>query len=337
MVHADIDFRYWNSGEKKPLPSWSKFFLQLGASVVQERDPHQNLVVALAVPTLSYAAVLTAAGTIIARAKTLDNNPEVSPEQTHFEMLSSLPVGTSVILRQGEKAVKGKFVGTKDAGDDGPPRIGVQTQNRKGGSLTDWLPPASSLKVQVSSKTWNRLPANAGSAGNANMHRSEFIAQVFQGEDLWDFFTRSTLDCVVLGTVGRLVREATETKLSVGSRGQEQTAGSIADILRIGRLHGEGEAFRSDIFPVNSMHNAKRSGGVIPHLVIFDGAVGFLKWRDGWSTCDWIVVLDRTEPRFEEAVQVVNEEYLSRTTEVELGLSEPAPPSVDLVAYKVAR
>ena len=334
MINADIDFRYWTNGRRKPLPGWSKYYLELGESIAHESEKSQRLVTALAVPTRSYAAVLIAAGVIIARARTIGRNYGVSTTG-HFEMLSSLPLGTSVILRQGKKTVKGILVGTRDTGNDGVSRIGVQTQNRKSGGLIEWLPPASSTRVQVSSKTWTQLPANAAKAGNANTHRSAFISRVLQGKDLWNFFSRSTLDCVILGTVKRLVREATDTKLSVGNRGREESAGTIGDILRIRKLNGDTEAFRSDVLPVNSSRSPSQTKDIEPHIAIFDGAAGFLKWRDDWSDSNRIVVLDRTEPWFVEASQMVNEEYLSRVGEVELSFSKPPPPSVDLVAFLV--
>ena len=337
MVHADIDFRYWTNGRKLPLPSWSKFYLQLGAAVAQADNAQRTLVTALAVPTRSYAAILAAAGAIISKAKTADAKRQDSPA-AHFEMLSSLPAGTAVILRKSEKAVKGILVGTKDVKNDGTAMIGVQTQSEKGGSLTEWMPVESSPKVQVSSTTWTRLPANLEKSGDVNTSRSEFIAQVFQGADLWTFVTKTTLDCVILGSVGSLVQEATETKLSVGSRGQEASAGTLRDILRIRRLHSHNEeAFRSDILPVNLRNHPMLSEELSPHLVIFDGAVGFLKWRHKWSPCNWVVILDRTEARFREAVQIVNEEYLSRISDVELRLPEPPPLSVELAAFTVGR
>ena len=337
MVHADIDFRYWTNGQKHPLPSWGKFYLQLGAAVAQEDNAQRGLVTALAVPTRSYAAVLVAAGAVISKAKTTDTKGQVSPA-AHFEMLSSLPDGTAVVLRKGDKAVKGIFVGTKDVKNDGTAMIGVQTQSGKGGSLTEWLPVESSLKVQVSSRTWTRLPANLEKVGDVNTSRSEFIAQVFQGADLWNFVTKSTLDCVILGNVGPLVQEATATKLSVGSREQEVSAGTLRDILRIRKLYGNNkEAFRSDIFPVNVRDHAMPSETISPHLVVFDGAVSFLKWRHKWSHCNWVVILDRTEPRFTEAVQIVNEEYLSRISDCGLRLPQPPPLSVELVAFTVAK
>ena len=188
------------------------------------------------------------------------------------------------------------------------------------------------------STTWTRLPANLEKVGDVNTSRSEFIAQVFQGADLWNFVTKSTLDCVILGNVGSLVQEATATKLSVGSRGQEVSAGTLRDILRIRKLYDNNkEAFRSDIFPVNVRDHAMPSETISPHLVVFDGAVSFLKWRHKWSHCNWVVILDRTEPRFTEAVQIVNEEYLSRISDCGLRLPQPPPLSVELVAFTVAK
>ena len=45
-------------------------------------------------------------------------------------------------------------------------------------------------------------------ARDVNTSKSEFVAQVFQGADLWNFVTKSTLDCVILGSVRQLVQEA---------------------------------------------------------------------------------------------------------------------------------
>ena len=317
--------------------------MRLGATVAQVQNVQECHVTALAVPTRSYAAVLVAAGMIISRAKTTDTEHQASPSD-HFKMLGSLPAGTSVTLRRGEKAVKGLLVGMKDirvdmrdTSKEGISMIGVQTQSGKGGSLIEWLPVGSALKIQISSKVWTRLPANLEKAKDASTSRSEFVSRVFQGADLWKFLTTSTLDCVILGSVGPLVQEATLTKLSVGSRGPEASAGTLLDILRIRRLYNNNEAFRSDIFPVNAKNNAMSSEEMVPHLVIFDGSVGFLKWRHNWAHCNWVVILDRTEPRFTEAVQVVNEEYLSRISEGKLKLSGLPPPSVELVAFTSAR
>ncbi len=334
--HANIDFRYWSDGRKSPLPSWAVFYMQLGAVIAETESTQSNLVTALAVPTRSYAAVLIAAGAIMSKVKTIDAKLQESPE-AHFEMFRDLPSGTSVTLLKFGKTVKGEFLGVEGKGINGAEAIGVRIQNPKGGSLTDWLPPKASLKVQISTKPWNKLPANSANTADVNTSESKFISRIFQGADLRNFVTRSTLDCAILGSRKTIEQEAKETKLSVGPRARESSAGTLLDILRIRGSSSTIEAFRSDIFSVNPKDNAMKSEKMVPRLVIFDGAVGFMKWRDIWRHCNWVVVLDRTEPRFTEAVQIVNEEYYSRIDEEKLELTDAPPVAVELVSYTVAR
>ena len=334
--NANIDFRYWSNGQRFPLPSWAMFYMQLGAVIAETDHTQRNLVTALAVPTRSYAAVLLAAGAIVSKMKATDTNPQDSLE-AHFEMFRNLPIGTSVTLPKFGKTVKGKFLGIRDKGIDGAEAIGVQIQKSKKGALTYWLPPESSLKVQIASKPWNQLPANPAKAADVSSSSSEFISLIFQGSDLRNFVTRSTLDCVILGSRKTILQEAKETKMSVGPRTLETSAGTLLDILRIRGLSSSNEAFRSDIFPVNPKNNAMESEEMIPHVAVFDGAVGFLKWRDIWSQSNWVVVLDRTEPRFEEAVQVINQEHFSRISDETLKLPAAPPVSVELVSFRVIR
>ena len=186
MAHTDVEFRYWANGRKLPLPSWAKFYLQLGAVIAETENAQGHLVTAIAVPTRSYAAVLVAAGGIISKVKTVDAKYKASP-QAHFEMFRGLPAGTSVTLLKFGKTVKGEFLGIKHKGIGGAEAIGVRIQNSKRGSLTEWLPPESSPKVQVSTKPWAQLPANPAKAADVSTSRSRFISRIFQGEDLRNF------------------------------------------------------------------------------------------------------------------------------------------------------
>ena len=336
MVHVDIDLRYWSNGLQYPLPEWGKFYLELGAAVAQANHSDQRLVTALAVPTRSQAAVLTAAGIVISRVNSAEENLQDS-HSDHLEMLSGLPVGTSVTVRRGKKTDKGIWVGTRVNPNDGSKMAGVQTENGKSGALTVWIPESDSKRVQVSSIAWAKLPANSETARDKGASRSEFVSQIVQGMGLLKFAKESALDCIILGNVGLLVKEADGAKLSLGTQGHEESAGTLRDLLRVRRLFTKDESFRSDIFPVNKAENAKLSEQMTPHVVVFDGAVGFLKWRDNWPQSKWLVILDRTEPRFRDAVQVVNEEYLNRTSEEEFMPSSAAPSPVDIVAFTVAK
>ena len=44
-----------------------------------------------------------------------------------------------------------------------------------------------------------------------------------------------------------------------------------------------------------------------PHVVIFDGAKSFLRWRGHLPKQNWIVLLDQTETKLRDAAVVVNQ------------------------------
>ena len=43
--------------------------------------------------------------------------------------------------------------------------------------------------------------------------------------------------------------------------------------------------------------------------VVYDGAVGFLKWGSMWEGRHQVAVLDRTEPYFQDAISAINERF----------------------------
>ena len=336
MVQIDVDFRYWSNGQQLPLPDWGNYYLGLGAAIAQVDRSNRRLVAALAVPTRSQAAVLTAAGVVISGVKAIAERHQ-DPTSDHFNMLCSLHVGTPVIFRTGTRTDKGVIAGTRLEQGDGKARVGVQTQSRKGGGLTTWIPSQEADRVQVSFIPWGGLPVNPDKARDSGTSRSDFVAQVFQGEGLLNFATKSVLDCAILGSVGLLVREARDIKLSVGALREVTSAGTLHDLLRVRRLLTKGEPFRTEFFPVSKAENSKLSDGNTPHVVVFDGALGFLKWRHYWAHSKWLAILDRTEPRFEEAVQVINEEYLHRIDVEDFGIAGATPAAVDVVSFTVAK
>ena len=57
---------------------------------------------------------------------------------------------------------------------------------------------------------------------------------------------------------------------------------------------------------------------ITPYATLFDGALSFLKWREAWRQTHWIVVLDRTDSHFADAVNVLNQEYVSDRVDAEL-------------------
>ncbi len=69
-------------------------------------------------------------------------------------------------------------------------------------------------------------------------------------------------------------------------------------------------------------------------MTIFDGAVSFLKWRDYWRKSNWIVLLDKTESRFQEAVDLLNQEYIEKRIGESLNENMfSLPEGIEIIAF----
>src|SRR5262249_16773194 len=105
------------------------------------------------------------------------------------------------------------------------------------------------------------------------------------------------------------------------------------DLLQVHRFLNGSEPFRSEICRVNGQAPVFPNNGVIPSSVIFDGATGFIRWRDHLRDSNWIVILDKTDVRFHEAEKIMNQAYLSRIDDKGL-VNLPSPPAgVEVMSF----
>ena len=51
---------------------------------------------------------------------------------------------------------------------------------------------------------------------------------------------------------------------------------------------------------------------MVPGLAVFDGSRSYLKCRHLWPDTSHCVVLDRTEIAFDEAVQMINQDFVQK-------------------------
>ena len=72
---------------------------------------------------------------------------------------------------------------------------------------------------------------------------------------------------------------------------------------------------------------------ILPNIIIFDGANSFLKSRDDWLESHAIILLDRTENHFQEAIDTLNQDYINRSNDFLLKQFS-LPFGVEIVAYK---
>ncbi|HEX8145013.1 MAG TPA: hypothetical protein VF553_20775 [Pyrinomonadaceae bacterium] len=146
------------------------------------------------------------------------------------------------------------------------------------------------------------------------------------------------LDCVVLGRASQIAREVLGVDFAVRTADGKYESGVLQDVLRARRFIAGDAVFYSEVLRVDGSKPAKPPAGMSPHVTVFDGARGFLRWRHLWRDTNWIVLLDRTAPHFDEASSALNTEFIqSRVDDSDAMSDVPVPPGVEVMAFTAAR
>lgn len=330
---------YIDGNHREPLPEWGWYFISLGMDAANMRSKDKNLVIAAAIPTRAYAAVLVSLG--IVYIGLTENDVNIADEW------SKVSHGTSVIIQEGTKRLRGDFCGTRRFSEDNKLRVGVHISSRKGEQLTRWFLPE---RCAVSS-----LPSGAtlffpDSSENEIVKNQRFIAGLIRQENMRTLITKSYLRCLIVGHLNALRTEIRDSTFAVGpeyykaGQGELSPNGGIAyekpdfvegtfqDILRVRRFLGSDQAYMMDIFPVEARAPYESNEDCDNTVIVFDGAAGFLKWRKYWPDKAKVVLLDWTDSHFEEAVQLVNTEYAARAG-VPVNYSIDSPAGIEAIAF----
>lgn len=319
------------AGGQIPLASWARFFLLLGYRVaLQRNDP--RLVVGISVPTRAYSAVLAAAGIVAGRASCAF---QYETSKSHVERISRINVGSPVILFEGNRRYPGVFQGIRQ-GNDLIARIAVQLQSQEGGKLsrglTSLIPIDQAHRVIESHEETLSLPADPpkGLPVKAASHFLDGLCGVPASEE---GLRGDGLSCLIFGNKGQLENEATSAEIAIRVRGRNFSA-KLDSVIKTNKK----SSWRNDCYTfVCASRGSRLSRATIslrPHVTVFDGATGFLKWRDDFRSSNWIVILDRTDPYFEEGVAQLNAEYAGNCLEGESEFPLPTPlASIEVTSF----
>jgi hypothetical protein len=321
---------YSNGVQWLSLPPWAQFFVQLGLALSSESIPNTRLVAAVAVPTRSYAAVFTAFGVIVSRSSSLLK--QISAAE-HFRHLLEIAEGTPLTVLQDGVKQKGISEGSCKIGDDTLLRIRLRR-----GELGAWklVQESDALNVEVVPDDDETLPKRI--TGRKLRPISLFARNVVTPESVPTFVTISRMDCLLIGRLNRLSAEIVETKFATrGEPNGEFSEGRLHEVLLVRSLLDPGEHFRSDILSFAS-HGALKVTHSNPTVVVFDGSASFLRLRGRFESANWIILLDRTDSTFGDAMALCNQEYLKRRTD-DLNLQgiSNVPSGVDLISYYESR
>jgi hypothetical protein len=305
-------------GEAHSLPEWTSLPVKLG-SYLGSLSPDSEAVFIAIVPDRRLFATLCATSYVSAISHDLLSGGK---SNEYYQELCNLPSGTPVTLRKEERIYYGYLKQKK--GD----WIGVQVEGEEGGSTERLVPPGRSLRIGMLDGEVDSLPTNQ--RGHQLRGNREFIDALLPDVDPLGFLSQSSHDCMIIGLLRRLKEEADAEGFAVEQEGK-MISGCLQDILRIGELGGKYENYRC------TLH--KRSGNTPPNtdnppgLLIYDGALAFMKWRHIRSPSDRLAILDTHDPAFPQAVDALRQDAQMRGEDINLSDLGSLPSGVEILGY----
>lgn len=335
-----VQLRYRESdGTLSGLPEWAKFFMELGslaASPLGQSD--EKRVYGLSIPTRSFASAFAAVGAVIGSIGGID---EQRTDQEYFDFLCSLPANTPIKHRDKNKNGKSRlYDGIILTAQEMAGQMMLKIQREKA-SMNDSAASGLTFYIQKDRVRDVFLPSAedgitietlpTSQKGSRVVPTSGFTASTIGQGSIANFESESTMTCLIVGASSVLNIELTEQKFLT----DDEVEGTLAELLRIKKLLTPGSPYRSNVFATNSRRPPRYKDDLVPALVVFDGAQGFLKWRDNFPSSHWLVLLDSTSPNFESGRNELNNRYLQRSeTEPSLDSFPVLPEGVEMIVFQ---
>lgn len=325
-----VSLHFEDSGKWYCLPQWAEYFINLGKCIATAPASENRIVVAIAIPTRAFGAVFCSLGMVVSEAAE-QNRPS---EAAHFEKLFDLPAGTPVIFRQSPHRVQ-KGVLQDPEEYNGKLHVRVQVQDRDariGGGLTYLIDESRALQVQPA-KHSGKLPKKPGVENK--QFANSFVERLLGEADPVQLGLRSKLVCAIVGKKNSLEHEIRQTPLAVHVNGDCRAEGRLQDVLRVDRFITDQQSYRSALVPVGSSPPSGDVASKIEKAVVFDGAAGFLKWGAMWPNQHQVIILDRTELYFDDAISAINSRFSQNRAETETLLPDSdVPPGGEVLAFR---
>lgn len=327
---SPVNLHFEDSGIWYSLPEWAEYFISIGKCLAVENNCESRIVTAIVVPTRAYCAAFVSLGMVICDAAARDH----SSATAHFEKLFDLPADTPVILRQpARKVLKGVLRGPEEYNGKLYVRVQVQSRDaRTGGGLTYLIDESQALQVQPA-KHSGKLPKKQGAENKR--FANTFVDSLLGDADPVQLGLRSKLVCALVGKKNTLEHELRHTPLALHANGDRRAEGQLQDVLRVDRFVADEQPFRAALVPVGSRPPSAEVTSNVETGVVFDGAAGFLKWGALWPDRHQVVILDRTDLYFDDAITAINSRFSQNRSGAEAALpASAAPPGGEILAFR---
>ena len=281
--------------EWRTIPDWCAFCFGVGEVLSQQSREGLRRTVIISVPIRDYAAIFCAAGAVCGRTiRLLRDETELS-----FDDVSSFPLGTPIECHYKGRWVPAEFGGISD---DGRIRARFQSEN------SFLVGRQQILRIRRSRRKHFKVPGKNALRTSASMNGIfHYLIQTVTSHSL-PTTPEPGLSCVIAGRITALRTEILDSKIGVFNGRDVVAEGHLQEILQIDKFVNSSKIEpRSQILPL-------RPRGIPDQapLAILDGAHAYLLNVALFSDFDLCVVLDRTDPAYEEASHAVQDEYLRR-------------------------
>jgi len=311
------------------LPDWAQFCVATG-KLVAGLGKDSQATLGIIAPTRRFAAAFCAAGTVFQLGS---HSPEEGEIEAHLESLRAhhskdRTSPTSVTYLKGKRILRGQL---KEIGRE----VKIQVNSEKGDKKAFIVTSDSKkiLRIGIREPSERELPMSQ--KGRSIRSALPFLRSVLPDRDPCVFLARSRLECVLVGQIKRLKSEIREVSFAVETNEENEEAceGRLQDLLRVERFGYTREGYRARICKSAGNSPPVLSEEDPPPVVFFDGAAGFMKWRDRFPDSHHVVVIERQDRSFEDAVNQLKRDSFMRRGPVDLS-PLPAPPAgTEIMGY----
>jgi hypothetical protein len=285
----------------KVLPVWCDFLFETGITMPELLNPDKRTIVALSLPTRAYAACFMACGILYKLAT--NTVMEYSLEDT----INKLVPGNNVeyIARDGKKYT-GIFSGIKNVSGEQFITIKAKVGKKNGCAEWKYMRIADAFKIQ---------PVNGGVDITKNQRGTKIISNrdfltCLLGESIATKYAMQTkLDIAIVGQINLLRHEANTNFILRDLDNDVPCKGNFSDLLRIKNFLADNTSYRTKIFK-NTICNDDIDTDA--KIILFDGSKAFINRHECCNKLNWLVVLDRTDTDYFNAVEILNTAYQTR-------------------------
>lgn len=327
-----LALRYRHEQGWCPFPEWAQFFIRVGWDLRADDPDQKRNVIAVCVPHRAFAASLAAFGAVLAEPLPVPTRCDV---QRHFERLLNLPdpaqTPTALTYLYGGRELRGAFAGIHEERGQRFVKVCVQARAAHGaGGLTHYVQEANAIKVHIVPDSQPRLDPHVG--GRALVSNIDFVRHFYTQDELHVLHLAARCQILIIGRVNALREETTQVQCAIPAM-DGIYEGVLNDILRIRKFISEASRARTGVYAAQRDLGPSPEDSAAVKFAILDGADAFSKWRSCFPRANLLVILDRTEPMFEEGLSQVNTLYYLRSHEYRWRPETQIPASLDAVGF----